>query len=98
LTKVGILFRIGCPTAPEEYEVSEALIIDEACLPEYESIMEEILNELTEYENGEFDKWGRLENKLTEAGVQYELLKNLQEEYRFLWICFQNAFTLRSLT
>ena len=45
--------------------------------------MEEILNELTEYENEEFDKWERLEDKLKEAGIQYELLTNLQGEYRF---------------
>lgn len=83
MTKVGILFKITNPTAPENYYVSEVLIIDEACLPEYEYIMEEILNELTEYENEEFDKWGRLENKLKEAGIQYELLSNLQEEFRF---------------
>jgi hypothetical protein len=83
LTKIGILFKMGCPIVPEDYEVSEILIIDEANLPEYESIMEEILNELTEYENEEFDKWGRLEDKLKEAGIQYELLRNLQGEYRF---------------
>jgi hypothetical protein len=83
LTNVGILFKMGRPIAPEDYEVSEVLIIDEANLPEYESIMEEILNELTEYENEEFDKWGSLETKLKEAGIRYELLRNLQGEYRF---------------
>jgi hypothetical protein len=83
LTNVGILFKMGRPIAPEDYEVSEVLIINEANLPEYESIMEEILNELTEYENEEFDKWGSLETKLKEAGIQYELLRNLQGEYRF---------------
>ena len=83
MTKVGILFKIGSPIAPENYEISEVLIIDEDYLTEYEDIMEEILNELTEYENEEFDKWGRLENKLKEAGIQYELLRNLQGEYRF---------------
>ena len=83
MTNVGILFKMGRPIAPEDYEVSEVLIIDEANLPEYESIMEEILNELTEYENEEFDKWGSLETKLKEAGIQYELLRNLQGEYRF---------------
>jgi hypothetical protein len=41
------------------------------------------LNELIEYENEEMDKWGRMENILKEAGIQYELLSNLQEEYRF---------------
>jgi hypothetical protein len=83
LTNVGILFKMGRPIAPEDDEVSEVLIIDEANLPEYETIMEEILNELTEYENEEYNKWGRLETKLKEAGIQYELLRNLQGEYRF---------------
>jgi hypothetical protein len=83
LTKVGILFEIGNPMNSEKYEVGEILIIDEAYLPEYESIMEEILNECTEYENEEVDKWGRLEDKLKEAGIQYELLRNLLGEYRF---------------
>jgi hypothetical protein len=86
LTKVGILFKTGDPPAPENFEVSKVLIIGEDYLPEYESIMEEILNELTEYENEEFDKWGRFEIKLKEAGIQYEILKNLQEEYRFQYI------------
>jgi len=83
LKKVGILFKKGHPIAPKDYEISEVLIIDESNLPDYESIMEEILNELTEYENEDFDKWGRLEDKLKEAGIQYELLRNLLGEYRF---------------
>ncbi len=83
MTKIGILFKIGFSIVPQDYEVSAVLIIDEANLPEYEFIMEEILNELTEYENEEFDKWERLEDKLKEAGIQYELLTNLQGEYRF---------------
>lgn len=83
MTKVGILFKFGNLETPENYEVSEVLILDEACLPDYESIMEEILNELIEYENEEVDKWGRLEDKLKEAGIHYELLRNFQEEYRF---------------
>jgi hypothetical protein len=83
LTKIGILFKLGNPIAPENYEISKVLIIDENNLPEYEYILEEILNELTEYENEEVDKWGRLETKFKEAGIQYELLSNLQVEYRF---------------
>jgi hypothetical protein len=86
LTNIGILFEIKSRIDPQDYEVKVVLIIDEADLPEYETIMEEILNELTEYENEEFDKWGRLEIKLKEAGIQYEILKNLQEEYRFQYI------------
>jgi hypothetical protein len=86
LTNIGILFEIKSLIDPQNYEVNVVLIIDEADLPEYESIMEEILNELTEYENEEFDKWGRFEIKLKEAGIQYEILKNLQEEYRFQYI------------
>jgi hypothetical protein len=86
LTNIGILFEIKSLINPQNYEVKVVLIIDEADLPEYENIMGEILNELTEYENGEFDKWGRLEIKLKEAGIQYEILNNLQEEYRFQYI------------
>jgi hypothetical protein len=86
LTNIGILFEIKSLKNPQNYEVKVVLIIDEADLPEYENIMGEILNELTEYENEEFDKWGRLEIKLKEAGIQYEILNNLQEEYRFQYI------------
>lgn len=81
MSKIGIIFKTGGHIAPEDYWISQIIILDEADLPEYESIMEEIMEELPEYEK--FDKWERLENKLKETGIQYELLRNLQEEYRF---------------
>ena len=81
MSKIGIIFKTGGHIAPEDYGISQIIILDEADLPEYESIMEKIMEELPEYDK--FDKWERLENKLKETGIQYELLRNLQEEYRF---------------
>jgi hypothetical protein len=83
MSKIGIIFKTEDPMAPKNYEINIILTIDEADLPNYETIMEEILSELTEYEEEDFDKWERLESKLKESGIQYEIVRNLQEEYRF---------------
>ena len=39
MSKIGIIFKTGGHIAPEDYGISQIIILDEADLPEYESIM-----------------------------------------------------------